>query len=73
MLDDADGALWILLDRKNRSARDLFPGAHTAQIWKTTGYDGFARRLFAGYDEAVAAGAASRAEGLKNLICMIAG
>jgi hypothetical protein len=72
-LDDADGVLWILLDRKNRSARDLFPSAHTAHIWKTTSYDGFARRLFTGYDEAVAAGAASRAEGLKNLICMVAG
>lgn len=72
-LDCADDVLWIFLDRKNRSAGDLFPDAHTAHVWQTTGYDGFGRRLFAGYDEAIAAGAAGRAEGLKNLVCMIAG
>ena len=72
-LDNAGGVLWILLDRQKRSAGDLFPGAHTAHIWMTTGYDGFGRRLFAGYDDAVAASASSRAECQKNLICMIAG
>lgn len=72
-LNRADNVLWILLDRENRNARDLFRNAHTAHIWKTTSYSGCARRLLVGHDKAIAAGAVVRAEGLKNLICMLAG
>lgn len=67
-LHDATEVSWVMFDYRGRSAADVFPGAHTAHIWQTTSYAGFARRLWLGYEQSVAGGQEERAAALRDLL-----